>query len=181
MLQEKGKYDKVLGLLKKSKPLLDSSEDIENEVIKRIKNVGHSERMLNEVFDFLFGWIYIGWVRRCLIVVSIALVLMFAYQQAIILRRIDYLSRQTIISGKENTNTHTDEMEKMLVVLRNAGRRFTSNSITISEKQMKELLESVNELQLKYKDLENLIESDPELKKMIQKKLMENNRTKINL
>jgi len=52
---------------------------------------------------------------------------------------------------------------------------------TISEKQMKELLESVNELQIKYKDLENLIEEDPELKKLIEKKLIENNRTKINL
>src|SRR5664280_99163 len=92
MLQENEKYDKVLDLLKKSKPLLDSTEDIENEVIKRIKNVGHSERMLNEVFDFLFGWVYIGWVRRCLIVASIALVLVFAYQQAIILRRIDSVS-----------------------------------------------------------------------------------------
>ena len=46
---------------------------------------------------------------------------------------------------------------------------------------MKELLESVNELQLKYKDLENLIEGDPELKKMIEKKMIENNSTKINL
>ncbi len=46
---------------------------------------------------------------------------------------------------------------------------------------MKELLESVNELQIKYKDLENLIEEDPELKKLIKKKLIENNRTKINL
>ena len=46
---------------------------------------------------------------------------------------------------------------------------------------MKELLESVNELQIKYKDLENLIEEDPELKKLIEKKLIENNRTKINL
>ncbi|MDO9339669.1 MAG: hypothetical protein Q7T72_03985 [Bacteroidales bacterium] len=52
---------------------------------------------------------------------------------------------------------------------------------TISEKQMKELLESVNKLQIKYKDLENLIEEDPELKKLIKKKLIENNRTKINL
>jgi hypothetical protein len=120
-------------------------------------------------------------VRRCLVVASVALVLVFAYQQAIILRRIDYLSRQTIVSGRESTNAHADEMEKLLVVLRNAGRRFPSSNITISEKQMKELLESVNELQLKYKDLENLIEGDPELKKMIQKKLMENNRIKINL
>jgi|ERR1035437_2475241 hypothetical protein len=181
MAQENEKLDKVLNLLRKSSPLLDSSEDIEKEVIKRIKNIDYSGTVLAEAFDFMFGWIYIGWVRRCLVVASVALVLLFAYQQAIILRRIDYLSRQTVVSEKENTNTHADEMAKMLVVLRNAGRRFPSNSITISEKQMKELLESVNELQLKYKDLENLIESDPELKKMIQKKLMENNRTKINL
>jgi hypothetical protein len=46
---------------------------------------------------------------------------------------------------------------------------------------MKELLEFVDELQLKYTDLENLIEGDPELKKMIEKKMIENNRTKINL
>ena len=46
---------------------------------------------------------------------------------------------------------------------------------------MKELLESVNELQIKYKELENIIEGDPELKKLIEKKLIENNRTKINL
>jgi len=46
---------------------------------------------------------------------------------------------------------------------------------------MKELLESVNELQIKYKDFENLIEEDPELKKLIEKKLIENNSTKINL
>jgi hypothetical protein len=59
--------------------------------------------------------------------------------------------------------------------------RFPSKNITISERQMKELIESVNELQLKYKDLENLIEEDPELKKMIEKKLIENNRTNNNL
>ena len=46
---------------------------------------------------------------------------------------------------------------------------------------MKELLESVNELQVKYKDLEKLIKEDPELKKLIEKKLIEINRTKINL
>ena len=46
---------------------------------------------------------------------------------------------------------------------------------------MNELLESVNELQIKYKDLEKLIEEDPELKKLIEEKLIENNRTKIKL
>ena len=60
-------------------------------------------------------------------------------------------------------------------------RRFPSKSITISEKQLEQLLDSVNELQIHYKDLLNLIEEDPELKKMIEKKLNENNLTKIKL
>jgi signal recognition particle subunit SEC65 len=66
-------------------------------------------------------------------------------------------------------------------VYKNSGRLFPSKTITISERQMKELLESVKELQIKYKDLEKLIEEDPGLKKNIEKKLIENNRTKINL
>ena len=112
---------------------------------------------------------------------SVILVLVFVYQQGVILKRIDVLSRQTIVTDKEIVSTPADEIEKLLMVYRNSGRRFPSKTITISEKEMKDLLESVNELQIKYKDLENLIEADPELKKLIEKKLIENNRIKINL
>ena len=62
-----------------------------------------------------------------------------------------------------------------------SGRRFPSRSITISEKQMKELIDSVNNIQIKYKDLMKLIEEDSELKKYVENKLIENNRTKIKL
>jgi signal recognition particle subunit SEC65 len=125
--------------------------------------------------------VYIQWVRRSLIAASIALILIFVYQQSIILKRIDYLSRQTIVTEKESGSAPAYGIEKMLMLYSNSGRRFPSKNITISERQMKELIESVNELQLKYKDLENLIEEDPELKEMIEKKLIENNHTKINL
>lgn len=181
MTPENEKYNKVLDLLRKFKPELDSTEDIEREVIKMITKVSHSGLNLSGVIDFLFRWVYIGWVRRSLIATSIALVLVFAYQQTIILKRINFLSRQTIIIDRENGPAPADEVEKMLMVYRNSGRRFPSKNITISERQMKELLESVNELQLKYKDLENLIEGDPEFKKIIERKLIENKRTKINL
>ena len=62
-----------------------------------------------------------------------------------------------------------------------SGRRFPAKSITISDKQMRQLLESVNELQTENKDLLNMIEGDPELKTIIEKKLIENSRTKIKL
>ena len=181
MNQESEKYKKVLNSLRNSKPKLRTVEDIEKEVIIKISGVKQSKFNLSDVIDFLFGWVYIGWVRRSLITASIALVLVFVYQQSIILKRIDFLSRQSIVNDGENISSPADEIDKMIMMYKLSGRRFPTKTITISEKQMKELLESINELQFKYKDLENLIEKDPELKKLIEKKLIENNSIKINL
>jgi hypothetical protein len=174
------KYDKVINLLRNSKPELDSTAEIEREVIRRISVTEHSGFNLSEIFDFIFGWVYIGWVRRSLIAAAVALVMIFVYQQSVILKRIDVLSRQTIINDKHPA-TRSDEIEKLLTIYRLSGKRFPSKSVTISESEMKQLIESINELQLKYKDLENLIEGDPELKKLIEEKILENNRTKTNL
>ena len=179
MNQENEKYKKVINLLKVSKPKLDSSEEIENEVINRIANARPFFSALTGVVDFLFSWVYIGWVRRSLITASVALVVIFIYQQSVILKRIDFLSRQTIVIGKENITEPADQFERVLMNYKNGLRKLPSRNITISEKQMNELIESVNELQLKYKDLEKLIEDDPEIKKLIEKKLIENSRTKI--
>jgi hypothetical protein len=181
MKPENEKYKKVLNLLRNSKPELNSTEDFEIEVIKRIKKDDRPGFNLLDVIDFMFGWVYVGWVRRTLIMVSIALVLVFVIQQAVILKRIDILSKLTIVPVRENVATPVDEIEKLLVTYKNSGKRFHPKTITISEREMKELLESVNELQSKYKEIETIIDGDPELKKLIEKKLIENNRTKINL
>jgi|GEM_PF-596009 hypothetical protein len=186
MKQENENYNKVLNLLRKSEPVLNSTEDIEREVIKRVIQSNRMQVFFSELVDFLFRWVYIGWVRKSLITVSIALVLVFVYQQGIILRRIDMLSHQTITIEKGNLPGQADEIEKLLMVYKNSGKRFSSKTVTFSEDQIKELLESVNELQIKYKDLENLIDGDPELKKLIEiklieKKLIDNNHKKTNL
>jgi hypothetical protein len=181
MKPENEKFNEVVGLLKKSRPLLDSPEDIGNNVIRRLRAEKPKTDILYNLTDFLFSWVYIGWVRRTLITASCALVLVFIYQQGIILKRIDTLGKQTIITDKGNNKTPSDEIERLLTGYKNSGRLFSTRSITISEGQMKELLESVKELQIKYKDLEKIIDEDPELKKMIEKKLMENDHTKINL
>jgi hypothetical protein len=175
------KYDKVLSLLRDSKPQLSSTEEIEREVIKRIQNPNRLSVSLSEAFDFLFGWVYIGWVRRSLITTSIVLVLIFIYQQGVILNRIDSLSKQTLVTGKGSVLAPVNDIEKLLTNYRNSGHIFPSKTITLTESQMKELLQSVKELQIKYKDLENIIEGDPELKKMIDDKLLERNRKKFNL
>lgn len=181
MKHENEKYNKVLNILRLSKPELDSTEHIEKEVINRISKLNDSGVTLSEIVDFLFRWVYIGWIRRSLITASVVLVAVFVYQQTVILKQIDFISRQTIIKERHSETEPTGGIEKMLMIYKNRGNRIDSKDITISDKQMKELIESVNELQLKYKDLEKIIEEDPDLKKLIEKKLIENNQHKINL
>ena len=178
MKPDNEKYDRVIDLLRRSKPELDSTDSIEKEVIRRVASHRSLQSFLAESIDFLFSWVYIGWIRRSLIAASFALVFIFIYQQSAILKRIDFLSRQTIRINSENQSP-PDEFEKLLTEYRISGRRFSSRNITISEKQLKELFDSVNEMQIKYKDLEKLINDDPELKKLIEKKL--DSRKRINL
>jgi hypothetical protein len=66
MKPENEKYNKVLNLLRVSEPTLDSTKEIEREVIKRITKINHFGLNFSEVIDFLFGWVYIGWVREAL-------------------------------------------------------------------------------------------------------------------
>jgi len=181
MEPENEKYRRVLNILRNSKPELGSTYNIENEVFKRISKVKQPKINLSDLIDFLFGWVYIGWVRRSLITASILLVLVFVYQQSVILKRIDALGRQTVVNERANIPESADEIEKLLMVYRYSGRRFPSKTITISERQINELIKSINELQVKYKDLENLLKGDPELKELIEKKLIENNSTKTSL
>jgi len=171
------KYKKLIDLLKASRPSLENPTEIEREVIRRVSSERSLNTLLTGIIDFLFGWVYIGWIRRSLIVASFVLVVIFIYQQAAILKKIDFLSRQTIIVN--HNQTQPDDFEKLLTEYRNSGRRFSSKSYTFSEKQLKELLDSVNEMQLKFRDLENMINEDPELKKLIEKKL--DSRKRINL
>jgi hypothetical protein len=180
MKTENEKYDKILKALSKSKPVLDSTEEIENAVLDRINAVSRSRVTMDDLVDFLFGWVYIGWVRRSLITASVLLVIAFTYQQRIILQRIELLSRQTIQPG-ESDFIPSDDLEKSMAIYKLTGRRLPTQKITLTEKQLRQLLDSVNEIQVKYRDLLKLIEEDPELKQYVEKKLLENNQIKTKL
>ncbi len=169
------KYDRIINALRRSEPVLDSSRDIENEVLKRIENRDRPARDISLFIDFLFGWIYIGWVRKSLITVSFILVGMFVWEQNNTLKRFNEL----VLNGRISAYDPTTALERKLKIYRLSGTKFNlQKSVTISEKYLNQLVDSINDLQVKYKDIMDIIDDDPEIRKIIEQKM---NRTKIKL
>jgi len=178
MPAENNIYEKVLNILRNSKPKLGQLENIENEILSRIR---HSKLKTNGISDFiesLFGWVYIGWVRRSLIAAAFLLVAVFIYQQAFIFKQVKNISDQFITSGHESTPLYSTEIGKRLTLFKISTRLSPGSDIRISETQLEELLESYDDLQVKYKDLLRIIEEDPELKRKIEKRLDEEKKYK---
>ena len=180
MGKENDKLEKIVQLLRKAEPVLISTDEIGEEVIRRISKSNSMDVLLSNTIDFLFGWIYIGWVRRSMVAVSIVLVVLFIWQQALLMKQINYLSSQAIFSEAEYVyvSDESDVIEKKLMMYKLSGKKLPVQYITISKKQMDLLLESVNDLEEKYKDLLYLIQEDPELKIYIENKVIELNKTK---
>jgi hypothetical protein len=181
MEQGEEKYKKVLEILKHSKPVLDSTDEIEENVLLRISSDRKRGRDLSELIDFLFGWTYITWVRRSLITASVFLVIVFIFQQSLIMRQISNLSRQIDSYEKVASGESPKNLNRRLLIYRLSYKRLPMGKKGQTEKQLEELFRSIDKLEKEYKDLHNMIEKDPELKKSIENKLSEITESKINL
>jgi 5-bromo-4-chloroindolyl phosphate hydrolysis protein len=179
MKSESSKYERITEILKKSGPVLTESEAIEKNVMARIEKMEKKVENYN-ILDHLFGWVYIGWVRKGLIVVSFVIIAFFAVQQSIILKRINNLERQTISISPSFVRGVPDDFESTLMIYKQSGKISLKGGM-LSDKQLKQLEKSIEDLQASYRNLIKLIEDNPELKQYIENKLSENEKKKINL
>jgi len=175
------KYKKTIEILKKSVPVSDSQDDIEREVINVISSLPVQNKDNFSVFNFLFGWTEIVWIRRSLIMASFLLVAIFIYQQSVIVKQLNWLSTQIVINGEKHFNTSVIDFSGRLRFLKFSGSRVHSNSSPITDDQLDMLIESIDKLQKDYNNLTRIIEENPELKEMIEKKLVEKNYNKVKL
>jgi hypothetical protein len=176
MKMEKGseKYDKVLEMLRKSEPALTSADVIAEKVIKAILK-RESKHIANpsEVLDFIFSWTYNVWVRRSLITAAAVMVLVFVFQQGVILNQINQLSRQINASSWDAPAVNARYLNNSTLMFRFKDRLFPAGKTDVSEKKVEELLRSIDNLKKEYKDLHELIEKNPELKRLVEKRLSE--------
>jgi DNA gyrase/topoisomerase IV subunit A len=175
------KYKKMIGILRNSKPGLPRPEEMEDEVIRRIRHEKGNTETASGLIEAIFGWVYIGWVRRSLIGAAFILVAVFIYQQASILKQVNNMSKQVVITGIGQGTTSSSEFDKKLTIYKISSGLSDDREIKISENQLEEILDSYQDLEEKYKDLLRIIEENPELNKYIEKKLDEGKNNKPDL
>jgi hypothetical protein len=180
MKSELSKYDRITDILKRSEPVLTGSEAIEENVMGKIKAKGKNAENYN-FLDILFGWVYIGWVRNGLIAASVLIVAFFAVQQSIILKRINNLELKTMSASTPFINGASDDFKATMMLYKRSSGKISLKDGKLSEKQIQLLMESIDDLQSRYRDLIRIIDENPELKQYIEKKLSENNKKKFNL
>jgi hypothetical protein len=181
MEQANGKYEKVLEILKRTKPVLGSTADIEKKVLNKISGKKKSKMDLSDLINFLFGWIYIAWVRRSLITASVCIVIVFVFQQSMMMKQINNMSRQIESYERDSKGISGEYPDRKMMLLRFSEKRFSLFKKTNSDKQVEELFRTIDQLKMEYKELDKLIKEDPELKKLIEKKLSEIDGNKIKI
>ena len=98
-----------------------------------------------------------------------------------ILKRINNLDARTISNENLVVRGSTEYISDKLLLYKITENKPFDKQITVTEKQMNRLIESINELQIKYNDLIKLIEENPDLKKIIDEKMTKSNREKLKL
>jgi hypothetical protein len=169
MKQGSDKYLKTMDLLKKYKPVTDSAEEIEREVIRKISSSSVQETSSYSFFDLLFGWTNIVWIRRSLIAVSVMLVILFVYQQSMIVKQLNWLTSQVISDQVRSVSYSQSGMTNRFKSFLISGNRINYQNRTLSEIEINILMQSLDELQDDYDNLRRIIEEDPELKKILEK------------
>lgn len=177
MSADYNKYEQIVNLLKKSKPVFTESEAVTENVIRQIQSDKSSVNWYELVIEYIFGWVYIGWVRRSMIAVSFAVIILFGFQQSLIIKRISNLSEQRIQNGEPVMTGFAEEISSKMMIYRITGKRITSEKMTASKKEIDDMINSINKLQVKYRDLLKIIENDPQLKKYLEGRMNEINKT----
>jgi len=179
MKTEDKKYDKVLNLLIKSKPVLTDVNSLTEKVMRQLQDEKSNISPAGLMLDFLFGWVYIGWVRRTMITAVFAFAFLFIYQQSLIIKQVKDLSGQRMQNGSVVVTNLKDELTDQLRIFKLTGKKIPDEKINVSEKEIDDMIRSLNRLQVKYKDVINLVEKDPELKKYVESRMQVYRKNKI--
>jgi len=178
MDQEQEKYEKVIQQLRRSKPDYGDMGQFSEKVIRRIQKERTTVSVAELLYEFIFGWVYIGWIRKSMVIASICLVIYFGYQQTEMAKKVDALSSRSLVNVElMNTgmNTTLPVTWKVYTIF---GKGAVEDRMEILEMKLDKFNESVKDLQKQYEDISRFIENDPDSKKYVEERLIKNETVK---
>lgn len=147
---------RITDRLHKFEPELDNRNDIIRNVMESAVN--KKPFLPDRILTLLFGWIDYVWVRRVFGTASLAIVLVFLFQQASIMSRIGDLEQRMVESNTHNLLMYQGENVKLnSILLKETGGIGFQDSILVADRDLKELIESYIELQKRYGELQKKI------------------------
>jgi hypothetical protein len=167
------KYEKLMGVLKKSVPEAGISADIIAE--KVLKSITMKKKDDTGLTDMIFGWVYIRWLRRSLVAASFILITVFVVQQRSMMDQIEDLRNQVIRNDMISSYDPYRKLELKLLV----NKELQSGSVLVPESDLYNLIDSLRTVNRKYDDILQLIERNPELKKAVEKELKNYSKTRL--
>jgi hypothetical protein len=181
MTTEKNDYNRIIGLLRKSKPSFDQQAMTEQKILEQVEKLNRKDTRLHGIPEILFGWAYVPSLRRVLIAASFLLVGFFAVQQSALLRQVRDINRQVIVLRNESEPPALPELGSQLTLYRLSGKIHSNGEIRITGNDLEKFVEAFNELDVRYRDLMKIIQENPDIKNYVEKKLEEENKTRPNL
>ena len=173
METEKGKYEDLIRFIRKNKPEMKHPDIVTEKVMDELRKGKSGIGMKHILIEVLFGWIYIGWVRKSMVLIAVSFIVLFGYQQAVILKKINELSGQRINDGNLFMTGSINGLPERAGLFRLSGKDLSGKKTIVSKKDIDEMINSINTLQIKYQDLIDQIKDDPELKEYIETRMKE--------
>jgi hypothetical protein len=168
MDQEHERYEEVIKVLRRSQPQMGNTELFSEKVLRRIRAERTGISVKDILYEFIFGWVYVGWIRRSMITTAVCLTLFFGYQQAVLMKKVDALSLRTVVEMKGAKAVTFTNLEARFKIYSLFGRKALEQKLEISgKKEVDEFIKSINDLKVQYKDVFLMIETDPQIKKYV--------------
>ncbi len=177
-MEDEEKYRRAVDLLKEAGRIHDVSQ-VEREVMTKLYDLENRKSPAVVIYGFLFGWTEIMWVRRSLILASFVLILMFVYQQSVIVRQLNTLSSHIVFDNlRPSSAIQTERLTRLRLIKSSAGRM---DEDLLTDEQIQQMIKSYDKLRTEYESLLKIIEADPELKRIFNERLSDMNHEKVKM
>ncbi len=164
-----GEKGKLMELLRRSVPDAGKTDGIEERILRVIREEEEHKYRIEGLWAGFFSWTEIAWIRKGLAAASLVLVIMFAWQQTLIMKRLGSLERMNNVSWKMYLSVYPEAAGMP------GGTRINSMYLMLGKEVLPdEMLEKTNgsyrALEQKYLKLLDLIDNDPVLREYFENK-----------